>query len=86
MFVLLLKNGNDDPRRIYFAEYYIPVIEVKDFNVLIDNKPFFDQPVKNKQEACEKLIKMSKHNDYTTGNVLDFSYHHILWIIINILA
>ena len=24
--------------------------EIKDFNALIDNKPFFDQPVKNKQE------------------------------------
>ena len=38
----------------------MPLVEIKDFNALIDNKPFFDQPVKNKQEAYEKLI------DYTT--------------------
>ena len=34
------------------------LIEIKDFNALIDNKPFIDQPVKNKQEASEKLIEM----------------------------
>ena len=45
------------------------------FNVLIDNKPFFDQPVKNKQEAYEKLIEMSRNGDYATGNLLAFSYH-----------
>ena len=34
-------------------EYYMPLVEIKDFNPLIDNKPWFDQPVKNKQDACE---------------------------------
>ena len=32
---------------------------------LIDNKPFFDQPVKNKQKVYEKLIAMSGNNEYT---------------------
>ena len=41
----------------------MPLVEVKDFNALIDNKPFFDQPVKNKQETYEKLIEMSKNDD-----------------------
>ena len=47
LFVLSLKNGNDDPTRNYFDEDYVPLVEIKDFNALIDNKPFFDQPVKN---------------------------------------
>ena len=51
------------------------LVEMKDFNSLIDNKPFFDQPVKNQQEAYEKLVEMSKNNDYTTGNLLDYLYH-----------
>ena len=46
----------------------------KDFNVLIDGKSFFDLPVKNEEEAYEKIIKMSNNNDYTTGNILDFAY------------
>ena len=41
------------------------LVEIKDFNVLIDNKPFFDQPVKSKQEAYEKRIEMSRNDDYT---------------------
>ena len=48
-------------------------VEIKDFNVLIDGKTFFDLPEKN-EEAYEKIIEMSKNNDYTTGNLLDFLY------------
>ena len=59
MFVLLFKIGNNDPTRLSFDNHYMPLVEIKDFNVLIDNKPFFDQLVKSKQEACKKLVKMS---------------------------
>ena len=31
-------------------------------------------PVKNEEEAYEKVIEMSNNNDYTTGNLLDFAY------------
>ena len=37
-------------------------------------KVFFDLPVKNEEEAYEKIIKLSNNNDYTTGNLLDFGY------------
>ena len=43
--VLSLKNGNDAPTRNSFDKYYSPLVETKDFNALIYNKPFFDQPV-----------------------------------------
>ena len=54
-----------------FSHYSVPNATIKDFNVLIDGKSFFDLPVKN-EEAYEKIIKMSNNNDYTTGNLLDF--------------
>ena len=69
------KNGNDDPNKNSFDEYYMPLQEIKDFKALIDNKPFFDRPVKNKQEAYEKLVEMSRNNDCTTGNLLDYLHH-----------
>ena len=47
---------------------------MKDFNVLIDRESFFDFPVKNEEEAYEKIMDMSNDNDYTTGNLLDFAY------------
>ena len=34
-------------------------------------KKFSDLPVKNEEEAYEKIID---NNDYTTGNLLDFAY------------
>ena len=41
---------------------------------MIDEKSFFDLPVKNEEEACEKIIGMNNNNDYATGNLLDFAY------------
>ena len=73
--MLSFKNGDNDSTRSSFDKYYMSLVEIKDFNVSIDNKPFFDQPVKDKQEAYEKRNEMSRHDDYTTGNLLDFSYH-----------
>ena len=51
LFFLSLKNGNNNPTKT------IPLAEIKDFNALIDNKQFFNQSVKNKQEAYESLLK-----------------------------
>ena len=56
--------------------YYMLLVEIKDFNALIDHEPFFDLPVKNKQEAYEKLAEIPRDTDYATGNLLDYLYHH----------
>ena len=42
--------------------------------MLIDGKPFFEIPVKNKEEVYEQIIEMSKNNDSATGNLLDYEY------------
>ena len=60
LFVLLFQNGDNDPKRDSFEKYYILSVEIKDFNGLINNKSFFDQPVKNKQEGYENPIEMSR--------------------------
>ena len=66
-FVLSFKDGDNDPTRDSFEKYCMSLIEVKDLNPLIDNKPFFDHPVENKEEAYEELIKISKNDYYTTS-------------------
>ena len=43
LFILPLRNGDNDPTRDSFEKYDMPFVEIKDFNALIDNKPFFDQ-------------------------------------------
>ena len=67
-------RGNVGDSRDSFSDYYLPNVEIKDFNILIDGKRFFDLPVKNEEEAYEKIIKVSNNNDYTNGNLLDFVY------------
>ena len=57
-----------------YSDYYVPNVEIKDFNVFIDWKSFFDLPVRNKEETYEKIIDMSNNNDYTSDNLLDFTY------------
>ena len=48
----------------------MPLVKIKDVNALLDKKLIFDQLVKkkNKQEAYEKHVEMSRNNDYTNGN------------------
>ena len=76
LFVLSFSRNNNTDNRDSFSDYYVPNIEIKDFNVLIDGKKvvFFYLPVKNEEEAYEKIIDMSNNNDYATGNLLDFAY------------
>ena len=84
LFLLSFKNGNDDPTRNSFNKYYMALVEIKDHNALIDNKPFFDQPVKNKQEAYEKLIEISGNDKNINGNLLDYLYHQTYYKLIGI--
>ena len=68
LFVLSFENEED---RTSFSKYYTPKVEIKDFNVLIDEKRFFDVEVKNKEESYEQISEISKNNDYTTGSLWD---------------
>ena len=74
LFVLSFARNLEGDNRDSFSHCYVPNVEIKDFNVLIDGKSFFDLPVKNKEELYEKNIDMSRNNDYTTVNLLDFAY------------
>ena len=62
------ENNTTKDYRDSFSHYYVPNAGIKNFNVLIDGKSFFDLPVKNEEEAYKKIIDMSNDNDYTTGN------------------
>ena len=74
LFVLSFSRNNNMDNKYSFSDYYVPNVKVKDFNVLIDGKAFFDLPVKNEEETYENTMDMSNNNDYKTGNLLDFSY------------
>ena len=76
LFVLSYERiEEDNVKKDYidsFSHCYVPKVQIKDFNVLIDWKSFYDLPIKNEEEAYEKIIDIS-NNNYTTGNLLDFA-------------
>ena len=71
LFVLAYQTADD---RQSFSQFYLPKVMVKDFNIIIDKLAFFDLPVKTEEEVYEKIIDISRNNEYTTGNLLDYDY------------
>ena len=71
LFVLAYQTAND---RQSLSQFYLPNVMVKDYNVIIDKLAFFDLPIKTEEEAYEKIIDISRNNEYTTGNLLDYDY------------
>ena len=71
LIVLAYQNTDD---RQSFPQFYLPRVMVKDYNVIIDKLAFFDLPIKTEEEAYEKIKDISRNNEYTTGNLLDYDY------------
>ena len=74
--MLAFEHDNDNDWRISNKRYYIPNVETKDYNVIIDEKDFFDQPVKNDKVTYENIKKIivGQVDDYRTGCLLDYTY------------
>ena len=66
----------DDTQRTSHSGYYLPNVEIKDYNIVINGENFFDQPIKNNKVTYEKIRKIAigQGDDYTTGCLLDYSY------------
>ena len=72
LFVLAYQNADD---RQSFSQFYTPRVMIKDFNVIIDKLAFFQLPIKTEEEeAYEKIIDISRNNEYTTDYLLDYDY------------
>ena len=71
LFVLAYQTADD---RESYSQFYLPKVMVKDYNVIIDKLAFFHLPLKTEEEAYEKIIDISRNNEYTTGNLLDYDY------------
>ena len=66
----------DDAQRTSHSDYYLPKVDIKDYNIVINGENFFDQPIKNNKLAYENIRKIAtgQVDDYTTGCLLDYSY------------
>ena len=61
-------------------------VEIKDYNVKIDGRNFFDQPIHNDVKTYENIRKFAtgQGDDYTTGCLLDYPYFKENYIMIAI--
>ena len=73
LFVLAFENND---QRISNKGYYLPNVEIKEYNVMIDGKNFFDQPINNNLKTYCNIRKIvtGQRDDYTTGCLLDYTY------------
>ena len=73
LFVLAFEYDDD---RTSSDEYYLLIVEIKDYNIKINGEKFFDQPIKNNKVTYDNIRKIAtgQGDDYTTGCLLDYPY------------
>ena len=73
LFVLAFDGDNN---RTAHDSYYLPTVEIKDYNIMINGENIFDKPIKNNKVTYENIRKIAtgQGDDYTTGCLLDYSY------------
>ena len=70
-----VKRNTDDAES--HRRYFLPRIEIKDYNVLIDERSFDDQNINDSITRYNELLKLTtgKSEDYTTGCLIDHDYY-----------
>ena len=73
LFVLAFEN---DDNRASDDQFYLPTVETKDYNIMINGENVFDQPIKNNKITYENIRKIAtgQGDNYTTGCLLDYPY------------
>ena len=69
LFILSFENNG---HRTGYWQCFLPTVEIKGYNIMIDGRNFFDQPVKSNLRTSErsKLFK----EVITQGCLLDYCY------------
>ena len=76
LFVMAYYREAGQPTRDEGTNCYLPRIDLKKFNVIIEGRNFYDNPVESNFEKYRELkkVKIGKGEDYTTGSLLDYDY------------
>ena len=81
LFVLAYEGGDNIVTANFHRRYFLPRVEIKNYNIEIDKRNLYDQSVNNQEtndqiKQYDQLRKVStgQGDDYTTGCLLDFAY------------
>ena len=78
LFVLAYDNkeGDNKVSADSYRKYFLPRVKIENYNIEIDRRNVYDQPINDSTKQYDKIRKLSigKVDDYTTGSLLDFTY------------
>ena len=79
LFVLAFSNTDGDANEVErndYRKYFLPGVDINKYNVLIDGRNFYDQPISDQIRKYDEIRKIvtGKGDDYTTGCLLDYQY------------
>ena len=76
LFVMAYNRVDGQPTRNGQHKYYLSRIDLNKYNVIIDGRNFYDNPIESDIEKYRELKKvmLGKGEDYTTGSLLDYNY------------
>ena len=78
LLITLLLNVLNNPinNTNSHTKYFLPRVNITNYNVLIDGRNFYDQPINDSIKQCDEIRKTAtgQGDDYTTGCLLDYQY------------
>ena len=79
LFVLAFDNTENGANKVKIdshRKYFLPRVNITNYNVLIDGRNFYDQPINDQIKKCDEIRKIAigKGDNYTTGCLLDYQY------------
>ena len=76
LLLLFLIQSNNRVLRNSHTKYFLPRVNITNYNVLIDERNFYDQPVNDFVKQYNEIRKTAtgQGDDYTTGCLLDYHY------------
>ena len=78
LFVLAYNNtaGNNQVSVDSYKKYFLPRVKIENYNIEIDGRNFYDQPINDSIKQYDEIRKIStgQGDYYTTGYLLDFAY------------
>ena len=74
MFVLVYLNRDNDVKRFKAKRYYLPKGIIKNHNVIINGKNFYDQPINSDIKRYKEVRNLTtgQGENYTKGCLLDY--------------
>ena len=71
-----INNTNNRVLRNSHTKYFLPRVNITNYNVLIDGRNFYDQPINDSIKQCDEIRKTAtgQGDDYTTGCLLNYQY------------